>query len=566
MPRKKIISLKDGAKRPKKTAPEADSGESGPHPKRPITGFTADGRRFILHDSGRKPEILDAICQALSERQEELGLFVHAGQLKRLHVIPATNDGGLKHAEGTVILVKVGVPLLSELATIVADHKKFDARRKDDKPVDCPRSAAEGVLERGHYPWCNHLKGFVEGPLVLPSRRVLDRHGHDRETAFFYAAGTIPGYSTPESSREAAERAMDELLESVSTFPFEDWSDRAAALAGYITAVHARIFPARPWFLVPAKAPGTGKTLMVDGFATLATGRPASVLSLGHDDAETEKRITGALVAGIPCVNFDNMERDLGGDVPCQMATQATLDLRPLGTSNLLSVPTNVFLAGTGNNIGARGDMKRRVVLIRLDAKHERPEQRKFNRNHLEYIAANRGRLIRAALTIPLAYLAAGAPDVGIAPLGGFDLWDKMVRRPLVWLGLPDPLAGSEELRGTDPDIEAHRQFMVEAIAIYKQDAFTASDVVADALETQREPVSGKSTGIAIRPGLRDAVRAACRDKPSSNQMGYWLRAHRDRIIDGMRIERAGADGVSKVTKWRVLPPSTSTGDRGHTG
>jgi putative DNA primase/helicase len=260
------------------------------------------------------------------------------------------------------------------------------------------------------------------------------------------------------------------------------------------------------------------------------------------------------------------MERDLGGDVPCQMATQAALRLRPLGTSNTISVPTNAFLAGTGNNVGGKGDIKRRLVLIRLDAKHERPEHRRFTRNHLEYVAANRGRLIRAALTIPLAYLAAGAPDVGIAPLGGFDLWDKMVRRPLVWLGLPDPLAGSEELRGSDPDIEAHQQFMVEALATYNKSAFTAADVVADAMETQRETATGKSTGIAIRPALRDAVRAVCRDKPSSNQMGYWLRSHRDRIVDGMRIERVGADSVSKVARWRVIAPPSTTGDRGDNG
>ena len=51
------------------------------------------------------------------------------------------------------------------------------------------------------------------------------------------------------------------------------------------------------------------------------------------------------------------MERDLGGDVPCQMATQAALRLRPLGTSNTISVPTNAFLAGTGNNVGGKGDI-----------------------------------------------------------------------------------------------------------------------------------------------------------------------------------------------------------------
>lgn len=223
----------------------------------------------------------------------------------------------------------------------------------------------------------------------------------------------------------------------------------------------------------------------------------------------------------------------------------------------MTSVPTNTFLAATGNQIQIRGDLKRRVCMIRLDAHDERPERRKFSRNHLEYVAANRGELIRAALTIPLAYLAAGTPDVQIHPMGGFEVWDRLVRRPLVWLGFPDPLASSESLRDADPELEAMRQFMIECSLIYKDEPFTAADVVADAMETERE-VNGKSTGIAVRPALRDAVRVVCRDKASSSALGYWLRAHRDRIVDGMRIEHAGEHGRSKVSRWKVVTSISS--------
>ena len=38
-----------------------------------------------------------------------------------------------------------------------------------------------------------------------------------------------------------------------------------------------------------------GKTLLLESLAILATNRRASVLSLGHDDADTEKRLTGVL-------------------------------------------------------------------------------------------------------------------------------------------------------------------------------------------------------------------------------------------------------------------------------
>lgn len=103
---------------------------------------------------------------------------------------------------------------------------------------------------------------------------------------------------------------------------------------------------------------------------------------------------------------------------------------------------------------------------------------------------------------------------------------------------------------------------MAECAAIYKDSSFTAADVVGDAMETLREP-GGKSTGVPIRPALRDAVRIVCRDKPSSNQLGYWLRAHRDRIVDGMYIERAGDDSHAKVVRWRVVSTAGDAGDCG---
>lgn len=547
-----------------KERPVGDVGaKQPPRPGRAVTGFDASDRRFICHDAGRLPEVLDAIELAL---QEDKGnqLYVHADRLVRVNLADDAKAGIVHRPKGALILHQVDASLAAELATAAAIHLKFDSRTGEDKRIDCPRRAAESILSRGYWSGIPKLEGIAEGPFVLPDMRVIDQPGYDAGSQIFLAFNRIGGYSRPASkpSQADAERGKTALLAAVETFPFVSGHDRAAALAGIITALICRVLPARPMFPITAPTPGTGKSLLADTMAIVAIGRQASVLSLGHDDAEAEKRLGGVWLAGDQVVNIDNVERPLGGDLLCQTTTQPSLRLRPLGTSGMLSVPTNALLIATGNNLQIKGDLKRRVCMIRLDAKHERPEHRKFTRNHLAYVSTNRGRLIHAALTIPLAYLAAGAPEVDIHPMGGFELWDKMVRRPLVWLGLPDPLATSEGLRDSDPDIENLRQFLFECAAIYKRESFTAADVLADAMETVRD-AGGKSTGVPIRPALRDAVRAVCRDKPGSSQLGYWLRAHRDRIVDGMFIERSSDDSHAKVARWRVV---STAGDAGTCG
>lgn len=533
---------------------------------RAITGFNADGKRFIRHVAGRLPEVLDAMEASLSEATG-INLFVHSGRLTRLHISDDLKLATVKRPKGTLVLHPVDSAHLSEIATGAARHEKFDARNGRDRLIDCPRRVAENYLSRGHYPLISGLSGFCEAPILVPDQgnlRLVDQSGYDKRSGLFLAFDRIEGYRKPpeKPTREDAERALDLLIESIGTFPFLTWEDRAAAIAAYGTSVQARILPARPIFCWTAPTPGTGKSLGVDGVSIVATGGQASVLSLGHDDTEAEKRLGGVLLAGDAVVNIDNVERGLGGDLLCQATSQPFLRLRPMGTSSMVSVPTNTFLAATGNNLAIRGDLKRRVCMVRLDARVERPERRHFSRNHLDYIAAHRGELLRAVLTIPLAYYAAGRPAVDVPPMGGFELWDALIRRPLLWLGLPDPLASSDGLRESDPELETMRQFMTEAAATYGKESFTAAEVFADASERVRD-ASGKSTGIAIRPALLDAIRAACRDKPGSVALGYWLRAHRDRIVDGMLIERSGEDGHSKASQWRVI---RTAGDRDHCG
>lgn len=509
--------------------------------------FNSNGRRVIRHDPGKLPEILDQAGQALAEYGGNL--FSYTGRLVRIYPAPETEGGGVRRSRGALILHQVDGPHLAELATRAATHERYDARTESYKPCDCPRRVADAYLSRGNWPELRALSGFIEAPLITGDGRIIDQAGFDIDTGLFLACSAIPGYSTPPAkpTKADADRCKQTLLDLVGQFEFVDDGDLTATVAGIITGLLRRILPAAPMVAITAPTAGTGKTLIEETIAIIATGRRASVLSLGHDDAEQEKRLAGVLLAGDACIALDNIERPLKGDLLCQVATQQFVRLRPLGASGMISIPTHALMIATGNNLSIVGDLKRRVVLIRMDAGMERPEQRTFSRDHLEDVFAERGALIRAALTIPLAYLAAGAPPIaGLHPFGGFEQWDRLVRRPLVWLGLPDPLQASEGLREQDPDLEATRLLLSAWCETFGDKPITAAEAVTAGMATQAMDSEHD------HQELYDALQLICSEKVNTRRIGYWLRAHRDRIVDGMKIQQGSRNDSTKVRQWRV--------------
>jgi hypothetical protein len=67
---------------------------------------------------------------------------------------------------------------------------------------------------------------------------------------------------------------------------------------------------------------------------------------------------------------------------------------RKLGKSEAVPVPTNCLIIATGNNLTFRGDITRRVVVCRLDARQERPDERQFSFDPGEVARQQRGELV----------------------------------------------------------------------------------------------------------------------------------------------------------------------------
>jgi len=526
---------------------------------------SSDGRPEIKITKGDLPNILDSADKALGEGDPTI--YAQHARLVRVVAFGCDDeqDNRIRRRSGAIVVQQVTAAHLRDRLAHVAAWWRFDGRAGDWFPADVPNAVAESFIARaGTWRHVRPLTGVVEAPTLREDGSVLDQPGYDSQSGIFFAGKLPDGYTPPSEkpSRDEALKALDLLWDAIRDFPTVGPEDRASIIAAMLTALVRRSLPSAPMIGISAPMPGTGKSKLADMIAILVTGRQAPVLSIGDDQAEGEKRLAAALLSGDAIVNLDNIERPLFGDLLCQVLSQPSVHLRPLGGSVQVTVVTNIAFLATGNNLDIRGDLKRRIVLARLDAKMERPEQRKFERDIIDIAIERRGEWIRACLTIIRAYLAAGRPSVDAAPYGGFEAWDAWCRRPLLWLDVPDPLLASEEVRAEDPDIALQRMLFTAWDKAFGQESVTAAEVAQRAVETDRIE-AGK--GNHLHPDLHEAVLAACGEKITSKRFGYWLRRHKMRVCDGYRLEMAGFDTHSKIAKWR-LATIRAAGNAGNSG
>jgi len=444
----------------------------------------------------------------------------------------------LEDESNAVNLVPADSNLICEKATLHADILKFDVRSKEYRRVDLPKRYGETIISRGVQAGFRQLNGLIFAPTIrLRDGSIISQPGYDEGSGLFYVGKMLADFDRfPETvSQSDAQQALDVFDEVYSEFPFVDRSSYSAVIAANISALLRCQLETAPLFGVTAHAAGTGKSLLVDTVALITTGRRCPVFSVGHDPAEMEKRISAAVLSGRALFSLDNVEYPLKDALLCQVCSQPFISVRPLGSSTVVQSRTNMSIFATGNNLAIHGDLRRRTVLIRLDAEMEHPERRTFKCDVVSFIYANRGRIVRAALVLSLAYRAAGCPSVDAMPIGGFEQWDQWCRRPLIWAGLSDPLDASDSLREIDPDLLVTRQLLAAWFRVYGDRAVTAAELINVHDEV-----------------LRDALTAVCSEHISTRRLAGWLRRHQGRIIDGLVVSNAGSDPHRKVVRWRV--------------
>jgi putative DNA primase/helicase len=232
----------------------------------------------------------------------------------------------------------------------------------------------------------------------------------------------------------------------------------------------------------------------------------------------------------------------------------------------MVEAPTNISLLMTGNNLTLLGDLVRRTVVCNLDAGMERPELREFSRNAVAHVAARRGPGVRAALTLVKGYLDAGCPRVldargqRVPPFGSFELWDQMVRLPLMWAGWPDPLQPAESMREQDHEFAGMLDFMQALLAATDGKALTTGEIIG--LMRERQPNYAEREDGWRWPALHEAGEAVFgADKTwEAALLGRRFRAWKRRILGGLRLVEVPSLGRRNGRYWSVERARPETG------
>jgi hypothetical protein len=485
------------------------------------------------------------------------GIYQRGGQLVRIATLQRdTAQHGVRRVAGSTLITTVTRDYLPLALGRAANWARWDKREKAMRRIDPPASVATAMIASAGEWNFPSLAGIVTAPTLRSYATLLDRPGYDPDSHLFAAfeADQFPAIDQ-KPSREAALEALS-LLDNLLGECIFTGGDRSAhasvAIAASITACTRTAMSTAPAFAFGAHKAGSGKTTVARAIGQLSMGRDPAVVAPTDDEVEFKKALLATLIAGDAVVLIDNVAKPVDSASLCAVLTSPIYSDRVLGVSQKVSVPTTATWLFTGNAIEFVGDLTTRVLLSVLDPEVEHPEARPFRRNLSEYVLENRGALVAAALTIPLAYAAAGRPKVN-APRSRFSEWDAMVRNPLLWLGAADPLDTQAELRATDPVREA----LVSLLTAWR-DAFNNQPTsVADAVKTATAP------GMSANPQLLEALLAVAGERNgdvNNRRLGRYLVRNMRHIESGMRLENAGTDLVTKNRLFRVAGVTGVTG------
>ena len=445
---------------------------------------------------------------------------------------------------------------VNNLPEVLAKHIRFEKWEPKPQPkaagasdllddFDGPREwvsatvfpIVQHIANRRDYPGVPPLRGLIECPSLRPDGSILATPGYDVATGLFYApSADLQDLRLPETcTQEDARTARTTLLEVFQDFPYLSEVHRDAALAALLTPFARPAIGAAPLFCFDANTPGTGKGLHVDAISNIVVGHDAAKEPFVSSEDEIRKKITSLALAGRTFVVFDNVKNKLGNSTLDAALTATIWADRLLGKTEDLQIPLNVTWYATGNNIELGGDTPRRVLPIRLESSLENPETRTgfAQPDLLKYIRANRARLVSATLTILRAYFAAGCPNPP-APWGAFEDWSRIVRGAVIFAGGNDPYNTREVLTASDPQKGVMAVFL-KALSEHPE-GLTATEI------------------LKLKGGLNEMVEAlaelvaAKEGCPTSRQIGCHLSKWRGRVVEGMRLVRAG----EHRPKWMV--------------
>ncbi len=531
---------------------------------------------FVTVRAGEYPEATDAAEKHLIAAQ--VGIF-QRGCLVRISREPTATVRGITRPVGAALIAPLGETYLRDLLDRLVEWQKWNDKVFDYLRCSVPPDIAKRLLSRAGMWKFPILTGVVTAPTLRPDGLLIDAPGYDKTTGLFLdfqgeKFPAIPDAPTMEQGKAALALIVREVLENRCVgadenvgFAFASPAAKAAALSAIITALVRHTVAKAPLHLFSARRAGSGKSLLADVVALIATGKTATILDLAEDGDEQEKRLLSVFIAGDAVINLDNVDRPLGGSAICKALTAETFTGRILGQSQNATVPTTATWLATGNNVIVKEDLTRRVVLCQLDPQTESPEKREFERNLEEWIPANRPGLVMAALTALRSYVVAGKPKQSVAPMGSFEDWHRLVRSALTWLGEADPLGDTGEMEDTDPTRLKLRALIYAWHNAFKAIPTTAKEAVARANSNIRDENGDEvAQDSLLRDALTDHFTDGRKGGISTRYLGDFLSKIKGRIECGARFEQAGKAHSAQLWRVKIIDPRRFEAEKGESG
>jgi hypothetical protein len=376
--------------------------------------------------------------------------------------------------------------------------------------------------------------------------------GYDADAKLWLAPRGLDCADIPERpTREEVTEAVALLDELLCDFPFADRAAKANALALILLPyVRPMIAGPTPLHLINAPAPGTGKDLLAQLAAVLATGRPCGTKSESHTEEEWRKNLTSWLVAGCPFAYLENINYALNSATFAKCLTGTMHRDRALGFNDKeYELPIRCVWVGTGNNVMMSGELARRVVEIRIDANCENPSQREGFRHRLpDWAVENRSQLVRACLVLIRAWVAAGMPKQPPRQIGSFEAWAEVMGGILHVAGAPGFLSNwSAVLEDVNSTEGEWAEFVLAWYGQFAERAVTCSELYQTVCE-----YTGKLGSV-----FRHDSKAS-----GANQLGFALSRKKGAVVAGYKVEhRPAGSSHDKIGRWQLKPVHTGPGD-----
>lgn len=504
-----------------------------------VSVINARNKGTITVVAGEINGIVDAAEVELANTNE---YYQCAGTICNVVTDPGSNVTNIKSVNNT--------DLLRILSTIV-DWVQYSDHSHDVKIIDPPQKYVNILCATGSYKHFPVLKGIARQPYLRPDGSLMTTEGYDSDTCM-YGVFNSNEFSVPDRpSREMAIAALNELKELLKEFSFAQPHDRSAALAMILTASIRPSLSLAPMGHIKAHQIASGKSYLSSLIAAFSSPSKPAAYAFPTNDEECSKLLPSALFESPAVIMFDNLTSDL---LPfkslCSALTEEHLIGRVLGASKTRTVGTRSLFLSSGNNVDPVKDMTRRAITISLDPQMELPAARTFQGDPCKLVLSNRPQYVSLALTIVRAYITAGCPvQAHLQSLGSFDDWTRLVRAPLVWLGMPDPATALYTTIKADPDREILGRLMANLFKTFGDKPVSVSDLVA---RIDAEIGTGRNSELA------EVVREIAEQQGKINRrtLGRWISRHQGVIVDRFVLSKSTKSGGSE--RWQVIRKDAS--------